>query len=87
MITPMENIRVNIIGFVKKGAKDEAGVKVEKSDILQRYSIDKSGNIFRIEFYKNDKFTGMILINFDKQFDYENLSKMMTNSTKKELSL
>lgn len=65
-IKPLEDFRVNIIGFVKKGHKDEAGIKVNEKSFRKKYSIDKKGKIFRVEFYKKDKFAGMILVNFDK---------------------
>ncbi len=65
-VEPIENFRVNVIGFVKKGVKDEAGLKIKKHRIQKRFSIDKKGKIFRVEFYKENKFAGMILVNFDK---------------------
>lgn len=65
-IKPLEDFRVNIIGFVKKGHKDESGIKVHEKSFIKKYSIDKKGKIFRVEFYKKDKFAGMILVNFDK---------------------
>lgn len=64
-IEPIEGLRVNIIGFVHE-KNDEAGVTVAKNNLLKRFSIDKRGKIFRVEFYKKDKFAGMVLVNFDK---------------------
>ncbi|MGB0990492.1 MAG: M99 family metallo-carboxypeptidase C-terminal domain-containing protein, partial [Halarcobacter sp.] len=64
-IKPIKDLRVNIIGFVHK-KNDEAGVTVNKNRLQKRFSIDKSGKIFRVEFYKKDKFAGMVLVNFDK---------------------
>jgi hypothetical protein len=65
-IKPIKDYRVNVIGFVKKGKKNEVGINIEKHKILKDYSIDKKGKLFRVEFYKKDKFAGMVLINFDK---------------------
>lgn len=76
-IKPIEDFRVNIIGFVKKGQKDESGINVQKEEILQKYSVDKNGSIFRVEFYKKDKFAGMVLVNFDKNKNIE--SSVATN--------
>lgn len=76
-IKPIEDFRVNIIGFVKKGQKDESGINIQKEEILQRYSVDKNGSIFRVEFYKKDKFAGMVLVNFDKNKNIE--SSVATN--------
>lgn len=65
-IKPLDDFRVNVIGFVKKGYKDESGIEVKEKSFIKRFSIDKKGKIFRVEFYKKDKFVGMILVNFDK---------------------
>lgn len=64
-IKPIKDLRVNVIGFVHN-KNDEAGVTVNKNRLQKRFSIDKSGKIFRVEFYKKDKFAGMVLVNFDK---------------------
>lgn len=42
----------------------EAGLKISKTNILKRYSIDKKGKIYRVEFYKDEKFAGMVLVKF-----------------------
>ncbi len=65
-IKPIKDYRVNVIGFVKKGKKNEVGINIKKHKILENYSVDKNGKVFRVEFYKKDKFAGMVLINFDK---------------------
>ncbi len=65
-VKPINNFRVNVIGFVQKGKRDESGIKVIKERIQKRYSIDKNGKIFRVEFYKDNKFAGMVLVNFNK---------------------
>jgi len=64
MIMPKKGYRVNVIGFKKTGMSDESGVMIGQEDILKRFSLDKSGNIFRVEVYKDDKFSGMVLVNF-----------------------
>ena len=53
-------MRVNIIGFNKKGVKNEANIEVKKSELLRWFSFDKKSRVYRIEFYKEDKFVGMI---------------------------
>ncbi|XPV68729.1 MAG: M99 family carboxypeptidase catalytic domain-containing protein [Halarcobacter sp.] len=87
LVNPISDIRVNVIGFLKKGYKDEAGLEVSKKDFLKRYSVDENGNVYRVEFYKKNKFIGMVLVNFDKNFDYENLSKIMFKQESKEFSM
>ena len=64
MVHEHNGFRVNIIGYTNR-SKIETGVLVEKKDIMQRYSVDKNGKIFRIEFYKKKKFAGMILVKFE----------------------
>jgi hypothetical protein len=59
-----DEYRVNIIGFSKSGLKNESNVKIHKKDIMKRYSLDKSGKLFRIEIYKDGKFCGMITARF-----------------------
>ncbi len=64
MISPIKNLRINVIGYVNKKHKNESGLSITKKEIIKRYSIDKNGKIFRVEFYKKKKFVGMLLINF-----------------------
>lgn len=58
------DFRVNVIGFSKDGLDSEDDVLVKKSDILDNYSADNNKNKYRVEFYKDGKFYGMIIINF-----------------------
>ncbi len=70
IITP-NGYRANAIGFSRQGEDNEAGLTIEKKDFSSRYSVNQGGSIFRIEFYKtadqknDDKFAGMVLINFE----------------------
>lgn len=71
LIYPNNDFRVNVIGYVNKKYPNEKGIKIKKIHILKRYSIDKKGKLFRVEFYKKDKnnkekFAGMIIVRFDK---------------------
>jgi hypothetical protein len=65
-IKPISDLRVNVIGYVNKKHKNEVGININKKDVAKRFSIDKDGNLFRIEFYKGNKFAGMILLGFEK---------------------
>ncbi len=64
MVHPIPDHRVNIIGFTTQNVKDEAGLLVTRNDCIQRFSIDRDGQIFRIEVYKHGKFNGMVLADF-----------------------
>ncbi|MDY3199628.1 MAG: M99 family carboxypeptidase catalytic domain-containing protein [Arcobacter sp.] len=60
------DFRVNIIGFSKTGVESEDDILVKKSDILDNYSVDNGKTKYRVEFYKDGKFYGMIILNFLK---------------------
>ncbi|WRB36354.1 DL-carboxypeptidase Csd4 [Helicobacter pylori] len=65
-IHAMDNIRANVIGFsVSNESKpNEMGYTIRFKDFQKRFSLDKQERIYRIEFYKNDAFSGMILVKF-----------------------
>ncbi|MCQ2937338.1 purine-nucleoside phosphorylase [Helicobacter pylori] len=65
-IHAMDNIRANVIGFsVSNESKpNESGYTIKFKDFQKRFSLDKQERIYRIEFYKNNAFSGMILVKF-----------------------
>ncbi len=63
LIKENKKYRVNVIGFTNKGKK-ETEIKIKNIDIPKRFSIDKRGSIYRVEYYTKDKFAGMILVKF-----------------------
>lgn len=65
-IHAMDNIRTNVIGFsVSNESKpNEVGYTIKFKDFQKRFSLDKQERIYRIEFYKNNAFSGMILVKF-----------------------
>ena len=77
MVVPRQGYRVNVIGFKKAGHLSESGISIGKKDISEKYSIDKAGWIYRVEVYRQDKFTGMVLVNFNK--DNENIFAVNTS--------
>ncbi|WP_373072577.1 M99 family carboxypeptidase catalytic domain-containing protein [Sulfurimonas sp.] len=58
-----QNYRVNVIGYTSS-RKKETDVHIAKNQIAQRFSVDQSGDIYRVEYYKKEKFAGMILVKF-----------------------
>lgn len=62
-ILPERGVRVNAIGYEGKH-EDESGRILRKDDFQKRHSIDRAGNIYRIEAYKGKKFAGMFLLRF-----------------------
>ncbi|WP_322568013.1 M14 family metallopeptidase [Thiohalophilus sp.] len=67
MVIPQEDYRVNIIGYVHDGVDDEAGVFISHENFMPRFSIDRKARKFRVEVYRGDKFSGMILADFTQQ--------------------
>lgn len=63
-ISKINNTRVNIIGYYKKGIVDESNIAISYKDLNTRYSVDKSHKVFRVEFYKNNEFCSMIMVHF-----------------------
>lgn len=65
-IHAMDNIRANVIGFSisSESKPNEAGYTIRFKDFQKRFSLDKQERIYRIEFYKNNAFSGMILVKF-----------------------
>lgn len=62
-IEPIKGFRVNAIGY-DKGGKDEAGIPLRRKDFETRFSIDRSGRLFRVEVYKGKTIAGMFLLRF-----------------------
>ena len=63
MIYPVKDYRINVIGYTNK-SKKETDVLINYEKMLKKFSIDKKGLIYRIEFYTKNKFAGMILVDF-----------------------
>jgi len=56
--------RLNVIGFTDVRYKNELGIKIAKSSLLKRFSVDSEKTRFRAEFYKDDAFCGMVILNY-----------------------
>ena len=61
------DLRVNIIGYSKESVDSEDDILIKKSDIQDVYSIDTNKSKYRVEFYKDGKFAGAIILNFPKK--------------------
>ncbi len=72
--------RANIIGLVR--GSNEEGIRVNLANLLKRYSIDRSAKIFRVEFYKKNKFLGMVLVDFSKKSFYLPLDRTFKGEVK-----
>ncbi len=63
LVHPIKDYRINVIGFTN-GKQDETNVTIDRSKLIKRFSIDKVGSTYRVEYYKNKKFAGMVLVRF-----------------------
>ncbi len=66
-VDPVPGYRANIIGFRKVGLRNEVGVLIRRADIASRFSVDRQARLFRLEFYKDKKYCGMLLLNFNRK--------------------
>lgn len=62
-VRPVEGYRVNVIG-VDSGKADESNMALTRKNFQERFSIDRSAMLYRVEVYKNAAFTGMFLVQF-----------------------
>ncbi len=63
-VHPPEGYRVNVIGWTRSGVQNEAEQAIERGQIRKRFSVDRSGTTYRVEVYREDKFSGMVLVKF-----------------------
>lgn len=56
--------RLNVIGFSDPRYKNELGITIAKSSLLKRFSLDREKKKYRAEFYKNNAFCGMAILNY-----------------------
>ncbi len=78
LVDPLPGYRANIIGFKKAGLKNEVGVLIRRGDISSRFSVDRSARLFRLEFYKDNKYCGMLLLSFNNKNSAQ-LSRLSAN--------
>ncbi|OBQ54863.1 M99 family carboxypeptidase catalytic domain-containing protein [Halodesulfovibrio spirochaetisodalis] len=65
-VNSLKGYRFNIIGYVAPNKGPEVDVTVRKRDLVKRFSLDKGGRVYRIEAYRGEKFSGMVLVRFSK---------------------
>ena len=63
LVQPAEGYRVNAIGY-DSGRKDESGEVMTLKDFQSRFSVDRQGRLYRVEVYKDQRFSGMFLVRF-----------------------
>jgi len=64
VFSAQKGIRLNVIGFTDKKHKNELGIRIARPDLLKRFSLDTDNTKFRAEFYKDNAFCGMVILNY-----------------------
>ncbi len=77
-VLPLDDYRVNLIGFAKAGADSEDDIEVARDDFLSHYSVDRDGQVYRVEVYHHGKFEGMVLMDFSQRDTAANPSLWFT---------
>jgi Carboxypeptidase controlling helical cell shape catalytic/C-terminal domain of metallo-carboxypeptidase len=63
-INTLSGYKTNVVGFAKSGQSDDGRTTIAQKQLNRKYSVDKAGKIYRVEIYKKDRFSGMILVDF-----------------------
>ena len=77
--------RVNVIGWRRRGVRDESGHAIRRADIAPRFSVDRGATLFRVEVYRGPKFTGMVLARFGGQADAARRTRPAVYTASREL--
>ena len=65
MIEKVVDFKGKVLLFYSLWDKEkETEQKIDTANLDKKYSVEKNGSIFRVEFYKDKKFAGMILVKF-----------------------
>ncbi len=84
-VHPPEGYRVNVIGWTRPGVKNEAAQAIERKQVHKRFSVDRNGTLYRVEVYRDEKFSGMVLVKFDGEAA-ENISSRVEKKRSGEKS-
>lgn len=83
LIRGKRGYRVNVIGFQKRGGGSESDLTIAKQQITDSFSIDNGGKIFRVEVYRQNLFSGMVLVDFRQQKQKKELLVAQTTPKKR----
>lgn len=64
IVSPDSDTRVNVIGYSKKGIKNESNRVISLKELDPKFAVDTLLKSYRIEFYKQNHFSGMVLVHF-----------------------
>lgn len=88
LVRSKQGYRVNVIGYQNPAAQNESDLTIEEQQIADRFSIDNDGRIFRVEVYRQNRFSGMVLVDFrEQQENQKSLVAKMASAEKAEFQL
>lgn len=61
-----DDVRVNIIGFSRRNLVSEHDITIHKDQIESKFTLDRNGMLVRVEFYRGQKFSGMVIVDFEQ---------------------
>lgn len=65
LVSPLPvGCRVNVIGYTHKNRNNESELEITRAEIEGRFSLDREERLYRVEFYCNERFSGMVLVDF-----------------------
>lgn len=67
LVNNQKGYRVNVIGFTKPDQPSDGHFQIGHNQLNTSYSIDKAGQLYRVEVYKGKRFSGMVLVDFRPQ--------------------
>lgn len=67
LVNSQKGYRVNVIGFAKPDQSTDGNLQIGYNQLKKSYSIDKAGQLYRVEVYRENRFSGMVLVDFRPQ--------------------
>ena len=63
-IRPDRGQRVNVIGHAGSDPLRDGGARITLEQLSKAFSVDRHGHLYRVEIYRGERFSGMILVDF-----------------------
>ena len=67
LVNSQKGYQVNVIGFAKPDQSTDGNLPIGYDQLKKSYSIDKAGQLYRVEVYRENRFSGMVLVDFRPQ--------------------
>lgn len=80
-VDELEDYRVNVIGYYGKSGRDEDGELISYRDFSKQFSIDKAATRFRVEVYTEQRYCGMVVVDFQSKPFASETTKISDSNT------